>query len=518
MFGTLKNKTIIHFCFDTLLVIGSFLFIIWLLPATRKFYLPAYDMPFVGFMGIWLFSSLLFGKYKAISEMSIRKTTDILFRSKLLVLATIASLIFLFKRFTYSQEVVFGTILLASILEFSYTYIIYIRRKQKKDSDAAIEGRRISTLIDYTKKEQLTIPTPTTIPFEQRVDNLLKTRYFRNIKGLFEWVNHTIKLDTIKKDNALVLYSHHIYNIEFYDPNTLELLVNLYKVNDLRHVNKYFLQVWENLVPGGYYLLCARTNQVVKSSMKSKYPIGIGQIAYFFYFLFHRLMPKIPVLSQIYFSITKGKQRAFSFTEILGRLYYCGFSAVETKIFDGNQYFMVRKTGKPVEGQQPSYGPLIRLKRIGKDGKPIKVLKMRTMHPYSEFLQDYIYQKNHLQEGGKFKNDFRITTAGKVMRKLWIDELPMLINLLRGELKLVGVRPISKHYLDLYSPELQKLRMSVKPGLVPPYYADLPKTLEEIEASELRYLNRYKKNRIFTDIRYFFKAITNIIFRNARSA
>ncbi|PLW97907.1 MAG: hypothetical protein C0593_07180 [Marinilabiliales bacterium] len=179
---------------------------------------------------------------------------------------------------------------------------------------------------------------------------------------------------------------------------------------------------------------------------------------------------------------------------------------------------MVRKTGNPVDGQKPTYGPLIKLNRVGKGGKPIKVLKMRTMHPYSEFLQDYIYQLNKLDDGGKFKNDFRITTSGRIMRKLWLDELPMILNLIRGDIKIVGVRPISKHYLNLYSEELQELRMTVKPGMIPPFYADLPNTLEEIEASELRYLQSYRRNRIGTDLRYFFKAIGNIFFRKARSA
>ena len=68
-------------------------------------------------------------------------------------------------------------------------------------------------------------------------------------------------------------------------------------------------------------------------------------------------------------------------------------------------------------------------KKVGKDGVIINVYKFRTMHPYSEYLQSYIYEQNKLQEGGKFANDFRVTTLGKCMRKLWIDELPMFINL-----------------------------------------------------------------------------------------
>jgi len=52
-------------------------------------------------------------------------------------------------------------------------------------------------------------------------------------------------------------------------------------------------------------------------------------------------------------------------------------------------------------------------KRYGKDGKMFNVYKLRTMHAYSEYLQEYIYKHNHLQDGGKFKNDFRISTEGR---------------------------------------------------------------------------------------------------------
>jgi len=86
-------------------------------------------------------------------------------------------------------------------------------------------------------------------------------------------------------------------------------------------------------------------------------------------------------------------------------------------------------------------------------------------------------------------------------------------------MKLVGVRPLSEHYFSLYSKELQELRIKHKPGLLPPFYADMPKTLEDIEESEIRYLERCEKNGTFiTDVRYFFLILKNILFKKARSA
>ena len=168
---------------------------------------------------------------------------------------------------------------------------------------------------------------------------------------------------------------------------------------------------------------------------------------------------------------------------------------------------------------QRYYGMLIKLKRCGKNGEIFTVYKFRTMHPYAEFLQQYIYQQNSLAEGGKFKKDIRVTTFGHIMRKYWIDELPMLFNLLKGDMKIVGVRPLSEHYFSLYDEELQQMRMKHKPGLMPPFYADMPKTLPEIQASEKRYLTECEQNGQFrTDVKYFFLILKNILFNKARSA
>jgi lipopolysaccharide/colanic/teichoic acid biosynthesis glycosyltransferase len=190
---------------------------------------------------------------------------------------------------------------------------------------------------------------------------------------------------------------------------------------------------------------------------------------------------------------------------------------MEEKFLNGYYYFVARKEKEPTYDLHPTYGPFIKLGRTGKNGEIIKVYKFRTMHPYSEYLQEYVYNNHYLKEGGKFNNDFRISTFGKFLRQFWIDEIPMIINIFKGEMKLVGVRPLSIHYFSLYTEELQRKRIQVKPGLIPPYYADLPRTLDEIMESELRYLEQYQKHPLRTDIKYFFLAFYNIVFKNSRS-
>jgi lipopolysaccharide/colanic/teichoic acid biosynthesis glycosyltransferase len=236
-------------------------------------------------------------------------------------------------------------------------------------------------------------------------------------------------------------------------------------------------------------------------------------------FLIHRVAPKIPLTKNLYFMFTSGKNRVLSKAEILGRLYSCGFELVDSTVIDELEWFKVRRVTAPVFDYKPTYGPLIRLRRIGKEGKIINVYKMRTMHAYSEYLQEYVYKQNNLQDGGKFKNDFRVTNWGRFLRAFWLDELPMLFNLFNGDLKIVGVRPLSTHYFSLYTADLQEKRKKVKPGLVPPYYAQYPtpKSIEQVMANEEKYLEAYFKKPFLTDFSYFWKAFYNIVFRRARS-
>jgi hypothetical protein len=76
---------------------------------------------------------------------------------------------------------------------------------------------------------------------------------------------------------------------------------------------------------------------------------------------------------------------------------------------------------------------------------------------------------------------------------------------------------LSKHYFSLYSKELQEKRIYSKPGLLPPFYVDMPNTLDEIIDSELKYLRAYEKRPLLTDLRYFFSICGNILVKRLRS-
>ena len=78
-------------------------------------------------------------------------------------------------------------------------------------------------------------------------------------------------------------------------------------------------------------------------------------------------------------------------------------------------------------------------------------------------------------------------------------------------------RPLSPHYVSLYPRDLQEMRSQVKPGLVPPFYADMPKTFDEICDSERRYIEAYLERPLRTQWMYFWRGFYNTVFKGARS-
>jgi lipopolysaccharide/colanic/teichoic acid biosynthesis glycosyltransferase len=103
-----------------------------------------------------------------------------------------------------------------------------------------------------------------------------------------------------------------------------------------------------------------------------------------------------------------------------------------------------------------SRGPVFyRQQRVGRDGESFELWKLRTMVPGAESMGAGIY----IVEG-----DTRITRVGRLLRRFSLDELPNLINVMRGEMAIVGPRPTVREQVDRYT-ERQRRRLEVKPGI-----------------------------------------------------
>ena len=105
-----------------------------------------------------------------------------------------------------------------------------------------------------------------------------------------------------------------------------------------------------------------------------------------------------------------------------------------------------------------SPGPVLyRQERVGRGGSPFRLFKFRTMHVNADRMQIITVGKR----------DTRITSVGLFLRRFKLDELPQLINVLNGEMSLVGPRPELKKFTDLYTPE-QRSVLAVRPGITDP--------------------------------------------------
>lgn len=159
-----------------------------------------------------------------------------------------------------------------------------------------------------------------------------------------------------------------------------------------------------------------------------------------------------------------------------------------------------------------SKGPVFFVhKRIGKDGKEIGIYKFRTMVNNAEDLIKHFTeeQKKEFRESYKLQHDPRVTKIGDFLRKTSLDELPQVLNILKGDLSIIGPRPVIEEELEKYGKNREKF-VSVKPGLTGYWAANgrSDTTYAERVQMELYYIDNIS---LKLDIQVFFKTIVAVI-------
>ena len=149
--------------------------------------------------------------------------------------------------------------------------------------------------------------------------------------------------------------------------------------------------------------------------------------------------------------------------------------------------------------------------RIGKDGKIIKIYKFRSMVDNAEDLIKNFTpeQMKEYKENYKLSNDPRITKVGKFLRKTSLDELPQLINIIKGDLSIIGPRPVVAEELKKYGPNIEKF-LSATPGLTG-YWAANGRSCTSYEQRmqmELFYIDNVS---LKMDLKVFFKTIGAVL-------
>ncbi len=496
----------LYFIIDALLLLLSFYVVLDWFPLTTHTPFDKYSLPSLCFSLIWIFSSYLLQRYKPLKKQLYFKTTLNLFYVAVVVFILFMLIIHLFFK-NYSGFVLLTITSGVFIVNYLYLTLYYAYKMAVEYNDIPLKPieKRVNARVKPAK------------PLDERNRRQLSTTIrAHSSEYVLKFLEQNVDLSS---GNTLVYVSTRPENLQMIPNYQFSTIIQLEKLNNMRGVNRKFSIVNEKLPDNGRFICCFESKSTRKMRILKNNPKGLNYVFYTFDYLYKRVMPKIFITRGLYYLMSKGNNRIFSKTEVLGRLYCFGFKVVQEKKIGQLTYILAQREHQPELTQKRIYGPLIRLRRYGKNGKPFEVYKMRTMHPYSEYLQSYIHERNSLKDGGKFNKDTRVTTTGGFMRKYWLDELPMIFNLLNGEMKLVGVRPLSPHYFSLYSKELQEKRIKFKPGLLPPFYADMPRTLEEIQESEMNYLLACEqKGVLVTDSRYMILILKNILIKKARSS
>lgn len=152
-------------------------------------------------------------------------------------------------------------------------------------------------------------------------------------------------------------------------------------------------------------------------------------------------------------------------------------------------------------------------KRVGKGGKTIKIYKFRSMVTNAEELikQFTPEQKAEYEKNFKLENDPRVTKVGNFMRKTSLDELPQLINILKGDISIVGPRPVMDVETKIYG-NYRNMLLSVKPGLTGFWAANgrSHTTYTRRRAMEIYYV---KNRSVLLDLKIIFKTFISVFKR-----
>jgi lipopolysaccharide/colanic/teichoic acid biosynthesis glycosyltransferase len=368
----------------------------------------------------------------------------------------------------------------------------------------------VNTNLDFPVKEKVA-----------RSSNSLKRNLLRQI--LYNEVNekvYTFIRQEIGYSGCKVFLFTSAGTAKAVEPGTSQkhVCIDLRLLNHQKDLNAHFRELNGLQSEAGILIGCAETIVERKQRFRSNVPVWWFKQAWFIDFLIHRVIAKIGLTRKIYMFLTKDKYHVISKAEVLGRLVYCGYEILRHETIQNRLYFSAFKKRQPRLGDKPSCGIIFKMKRIGKAGKTIGVYKIRTMHPYSEYLQDYIVRMNGYNKIGKPENDFRLTSWGRFIRKLYLDEMPQLLNVAKGELNLVGVRPLSEYGFKSLPLALQQERIRFKPGCIPPNVSLGITGFNGVIHAEKIYLKAMSRNSLLTNFRFFFMALHNLLSRKSKSS
>ena len=379
---------------DVIMLLLSFFVVLDWLPFTTNNPFQKYSWPSLVYSFTWFFSSYLFQRYKPLKKQPyLDSSLKLFYTTSVVFIVNMVLIHIFFKRYS-------GFVLLtATSAVFAVNYIFLLLYYAYR---LAVEYNEVSFKLVEERINAQVKPAPTLDDKSLQQLRSIITKHSGD--SALSFLDKSVDLTS---GNTMVRIKINVENLQMIPHYQFSTIVQLERLNNIRGINALFSVINEKLSDNGIFVCCFESKSTRKRRILMNYP---KYTKYFFYvldYLYKRVMPKVIVTHSLYYFITNGKDRILSKTEVLGRLYCFGFNVILQKKVGRLTYIVAQRVNQPETVQKRIYGPLITLRRFGKNREPIKVYKMRTMHPYSEYLQGYMYAQNSLKIGGKFYKDTR---------------------------------------------------------------------------------------------------------------
>ena len=360
-----KNKFIFKWLLPSIsILLLTYVFITYLQTGTFHYNI-LHEQNFLVLITSWGLGTLLTNRYKKLNSINHYYEISPYLKGAILTTLFITFFYYALRLDSFSINIVYKTVIIHSSIEISI-FLLYFFGKYKgyrnheypKRKGFKSENAQEFLTADNSKNE-LGLLDNQSILFKALIEKEI------NLKTeLTTFILDSIQTENIPSRKLTVLNNHLSKNIETLPDLSQQLLINNHKLNDCRRINEYLLSTYSKLETGGLLFGNILPLESLTLNLRKKMPHFLFLIILPFHFFLHRVIPKLSFTKQLYFYITKGRNRVVSKSELLGRLAFCGYQLVNEIIIDGNFYFISKKKKTVSKENSPSYGPIVKLKKL----------------------------------------------------------------------------------------------------------------------------------------------------------
>ena len=188
-------------------------------------------------------------------------------------------MVFAFRLFYFSRLQIFGTFLLLIFFE-AVLYALYFISTNVRNVDGDIESMEKMHGFFGQKKLAIRNREINGISSSPTFMKIVMDKCLRSYPTLFEFVKNTVDISQIDESKVSIMSSYDIFNVKVLNNHSLSLFINFHKLNDIRWINKYFLEVHKKLVNGAYFLGRVDTIEVQRRKFFTKYPKYYAEFFY----------------------------------------------------------------------------------------------------------------------------------------------------------------------------------------------------------------------------------------------